>query len=54
MLKNLNVKLLIDDNNLTIAGHPTDYMPGLAMEKTLRGHGMTVSLLTVRILRNST
>lgn len=43
VLKNLNVKLLIDDNNVTIAGHPTDYMPGYNVEKTLRGHGMTVS-----------
>ena len=44
VLKNLNVKLLIDDNNVTIAGHPTDYMPGYNVEKALKGHGMTVSV----------
>src|SRR5690554_2102947 len=25
--RNLNIKLLIDDNNVTIAGHPQEYMP---------------------------
>ena len=39
----LNVKLLIDDNNVTIAGHPHDYMPGFDVGKTLEGHGLTVS-----------
>lgn len=23
----LNVKLLVDDNNVTIAGHPSEYLP---------------------------
>ena len=36
----LNVKLLIDDNNVTIAGHPSEYLPGWSVEKTLRGHGV--------------
>jgi transketolase C-terminal domain/subunit len=36
----LNVKLLIDDNNVTIAGHPSDYMPGYELERTLGGHGL--------------
>ena len=36
----LNVKVLIDDNNVTIAGHPSDYMPGWDVEKTLTGHGV--------------
>ncbi|MFI4861159.1 MAG: transketolase C-terminal domain-containing protein [Phycisphaerales bacterium JB063] len=40
----LNVKLLIDDNNVTIAGHPDDYMPGYSVAKTLEGHGLDVSI----------
>ena len=39
----LNVKLLIDDNNVTIAGHPDEYMPGFSVEATLAGHGMSVN-----------
>ncbi|MBI5094163.1 MAG: transketolase [Candidatus Hydrogenedentes bacterium] len=38
----LNVKLMLDDNNVTIAGHPHDYMPGYDLSKTLAGHGLTV------------
>ncbi|MFP6581291.1 MAG: transketolase C-terminal domain-containing protein [Candidatus Hydrogenedentota bacterium] len=38
----LNVKLFIDDNNVTIAGHPQDYLPGYDITKTLEGHGLTV------------
>ena len=38
----LNVKVIIDDNNVTIAGHPANYMPGYDVAKTLEGHGMTV------------
>jgi transketolase len=41
--QNLNVKLLIDDNDVTIAGHPSDYLPGFDVGKTLEGHGMDVS-----------
>ena len=41
--RGLNVKLLLDDNNVTITGHPKDYMPGYDLAKTLRGHGLTVS-----------
>jgi len=37
---NLNIKLLIDDNNQTIAGHPSEYLPGYNVGQTLRGHGM--------------
>lgn len=40
--QNLNVKLLIDDNNVTIAGHPSDYMKGFNLVKTLEGHGLKV------------
>ncbi|MDO9111464.1 MAG: transketolase C-terminal domain-containing protein, partial [Desulfatirhabdiaceae bacterium] len=38
----LNVKLLIDDNDVTIAGHPSQYMKGFDVEKTLNGHGLCV------------
>ena len=38
----LNVKLCIDDNNVTISGHPSDYLPGFDVEKTLNGHGLSV------------
>ncbi|HOE67606.1 MAG TPA: transketolase C-terminal domain-containing protein [Candidatus Hydrogenedentes bacterium] len=38
----LNVKLLLDDNNVTISGHPKDYMPGYDLAKTMGGHGLTV------------
>ncbi len=38
--RNLNIKLIIDDNDVTIAGHPTDYMKGFDVAKTLEGHGM--------------
>ncbi|MBN1653671.1 MAG: transketolase [Deltaproteobacteria bacterium] len=39
---NLNVKLAIDDNNVTISGHPKKYMPGFDLRKTLKGHGLKV------------
>ena len=41
----LNVKLAVDDNNVTISGHPADYLPGYDVAQTLdrprphRGHG---------------
>jgi len=38
--KNLNIKLLIDDNDVTIAGHPSKYLKGYSVEKTLKGHGI--------------
>lgn len=37
----LNIKLLIDDNNVTIAGHPQEYMPGYDLTRTLAGYGLT-------------
>ena len=40
--QNLNVKLCIDDNNVTISGHPADYLPGYDVGRTLEGHGLTV------------
>ena len=39
----LNVKLFIDDNDVTIAGHPSDYIPGFTVAKTLTGHGLSVN-----------
>ncbi|KIM57410.1 hypothetical protein SCLCIDRAFT_1219457 [Scleroderma citrinum Foug A] len=40
--QNLNVKLLIDDNDVTIAGHPSKYLGGYDLTKTLGGHGLKV------------
>jgi transketolase len=42
VMKQLNVKLIIDDNDVTIAGHPSEYMRGYSVSQTLRGHGMSV------------
>lgn len=39
----LNIKLLIDDNDVTIAGHPSDYLPGFDVSRTLEGHGLSVT-----------
>lgn len=36
----LPIKLLIDDNNVTITDHPRDYLPGFSIEATLQGHGL--------------
>ena len=30
--QNLNVKILIDDNNVTIAGHPSEYLKGMTYD----------------------
>ncbi|KIK57977.1 hypothetical protein GYMLUDRAFT_171585 [Collybiopsis luxurians FD-317 M1] len=38
--QNLNVKLFIDDNDVTIAGHPSEYLKGYEVAKTLEGHGL--------------
>ena len=40
--KNLNVKIIVDDNDVTIAGHPSKYLPGFSVGKTLEGHGLKV------------
>jgi transketolase len=39
--KQLNVKVLVDDNNVTIAGHPQDYLTGYDLSRTLSGYGLT-------------
>lgn len=36
----LPVKVLIDDNNVTISGHPQDYMVGYDLTRTLSGYGL--------------
>lgn len=41
--RNLNVKLVIDDNDVTICGAPSNYLPGYSVERTLRGHGLDVT-----------
>jgi len=37
----LNVKLVIDDNDVTIAGHPSEYQKGYDVARTLGGQGLT-------------
>jgi len=39
--ENLPVILLVDDNAVTITGHPSQYFSGYSVQKTLEGHGMT-------------
>ncbi len=41
--RNINVKLVIDDNDVTIAGFPSDYLRGFDVAKTLEGHGLTTN-----------
>jgi transketolase len=38
--KNINIKVLLDDNNVTIAGHPQEYMPDYDLTRTMTGHGL--------------
>ncbi len=38
----LDVKIIVDDNDVTIAGHPSAYMPGFSVAKTLAGHGLPI------------
>ncbi len=40
--RKLNLTLLLDDNDVTIAGHPTEYMHGYDLVRTLSGHGLSV------------
>ena len=41
--RRLNIKLVIDDNDVTIAGHPSHYLPGYNVTGTLAAHGLTVT-----------
>jgi len=38
----LDVKLIIDDNDVTITGHPSEYLKGYDLAKTMEGHGLMV------------
>ncbi len=40
--QHINVKLIIDDNDVTIAGHPSKYLPGYTVAKTLAGQGIKI------------
>ncbi|KAJ5523641.1 hypothetical protein N7513_004657 [Penicillium frequentans] len=40
--RNLNVKVFVDNNDVTIAGHPSQYQKGYDVGKTLTGHGLHV------------
>jgi len=40
----LDIKLVVDDNDVTIAGHPSAYMPGFSVARTLAGHGLAVDV----------
>ncbi|MCS7033079.1 MAG: transketolase [Phycisphaerae bacterium] len=42
----LNIKVLVDDNNVTISGHPSEYLPGFDVSRTLAGHGLTVETVS--------
>lgn len=44
----LPVVLIIDDNNVTIEGHPSAYLTGFDVAKTLQGHGLEVRVLDSR------
>jgi transketolase len=39
----LNIKVLVDDNNVTIAGHPQEYLPGYDLSRTLAGLGFSIA-----------
>ena len=41
----LNVKLLIDDNDVTISGRPSEYLPGFDVGRTLGVHGLPVEVV---------
>ncbi|HWO14677.1 MAG TPA: hypothetical protein VNN80_34480, partial [Polyangiaceae bacterium] len=49
--RGLDVKLVIDDNDVTIAGHPSDYLKGYDLQKTLAGHGLWVQAVDGEDLR---
>ena len=40
----LNISLILDDNNVTIEGFPSDYLPGFDVTQTLKGHGMSTDV----------
>ena len=38
--KRLNIKVIVDDNNVTIAGHPQEYLDEYDLTRTLAGYGL--------------
>lgn len=40
--RNLNVKIFVDNNDVTIAGKPSEYLKGYDVGRTLSGHGLHV------------
>jgi transketolase len=42
--RGLRVKLLIDDNDITISGSPSAYLHGYDVARTLEGHGLAVDV----------
>lgn len=42
--RKLKVKLVVDDNDVTIAGHPSEYMKGYDVARTLAGQGLSVNV----------
>jgi len=42
--KNINIKLMVDDNDVTISGHPSEYLPRYSVAQTLQGHGLPVEV----------
>jgi len=42
--RKLDVKLLLDDNDVTISGHPSQYLGGFDLQRTLEGHGLPVDV----------
>eukprot|EP00285_Hemiselmis_virescens_P017354 CAMPEP_0173393588 /NCGR_PEP_ID=MMETSP1356-20130122/22192_1 /TAXON_ID=77927 ORGANISM="Hemiselmis virescens, Strain PCC157" /NCGR_SAMPLE_ID=MMETSP1356 /ASSEMBLY_ACC=CAM_ASM_000847 /LENGTH=641 /DNA_ID=CAMNT_0014351631 /DNA_START=15 /DNA_END=1940 /DNA_ORIENTATION=+ len=43
--QDLPVKLIIDDNDVTIAGHPSQYLKGYDVAKKLEGQGMKCAIV---------
>jgi transketolase len=43
--KHINIKLFLDDNDVTIAGYPSKYLPGFHVADTLKGHGLPVQIV---------
>ena len=51
----VNVKIIVDDNDVTIAGHPSQYLNGYSVQRTLEGHGLKVLVkATAKTLTAST
>jgi transketolase len=48
----LPVVVIVDDNNVTIEGHPKKYLPGYDIVKTLKGHGLKVKLINNKGIEN--